>query len=246
MRYVVAVVLSLALLLIPSTHAKGVSLTDAEKEKADIITDEIEKGYEDYGCLPSICIAQGYVESHLGGKCRANNYWGLVGGRASYGSLREGVRAYQKVINNGYYDGAPFEKNPYTMIRAILAGGYCQPEGSYYSQVKWCISEFDLLRYDKKMFKSLRKKERRRRKRIAAKMRKRLQKNAFTFIYDESLANNEIQVNKSFIAGGVVRLGYTYLEVTGDRPGIGTIYTGEPLLDGMVLYLDEVIEDVVG
>lgn len=141
-------------------HAKaGGGFTEEQAEDAQTIADICIEHWEEYGCLPSVCIAQGWQESNLGKESNGYNWWGICSGAVSYDSLEEGVIGYMKVINNGYYEGAPFETDPSKQIRKILDGGYCQPEGVHYSNIMWIIDYFDLTQYDDQLFAALEEKE---------------------------------------------------------------------------------------
>ena len=125
------------------------ALTKDQWKRADTIAEIASDSYEEYGVLPSIAIAQAFIESTLGECCSGNNLWGINSGAESYSSLEDGVVRYLNVINNGCYDDALYERNYRSQIRKILNGGYCEPEGSYYSDVVWSIEHYDFDKYDK-------------------------------------------------------------------------------------------------
>ena len=125
------------------------ALTKDQWDRADTIAEIASDSYEEYGVLPSIAIAQAFIESTLGECCSGNNLWGINSGAESYSSLEDGVVRYLNVINNGCYDDALYERNYRSQIRKILNGGYCEPEGSYYSDVVWSIEHYDFDKYDK-------------------------------------------------------------------------------------------------
>lgn len=141
-------------------HAEeGGGFTEKQAEDAQQIANICIENWEEYGCLPSVCIAQAWQESNLGKESNGYNWWGICSGGVYYDSLEEGVFGYMRVINNGYYEGAPFEKDPMTQIRKILDGGYCSPEGDYYYNIGWIIDHFDLTKYDDQLFSYLEEKE---------------------------------------------------------------------------------------
>lgn len=164
------VVLSFVSISIYTTNSNALSRT--QRRNADRIARVCSENYNKYGVLPSIAIAQAMQESSLGKHCPNYNMWGLASGRIYCSSVENGCLKYLKVINNGCYRGAPFCKNWRTQIRRILRGGYCQPVGSYYSCVVSIVNRYNLTKYDKKMFRDMKrkkeeekkKKERRRRK----------------------------------------------------------------------------------
>lgn len=206
MRKIVAIILAfiMAIQFVPASVGAYSKLTDAQEDRAERIYNVVASNWNKYGCLPSVCIAQAFVESTLGDHCPGNNLWGIASGAIHYSSIEEGALAYCKVINNGYYKGAPFETNPYRQIRKILDGGYCQPEGAYYSNAVWAIEHYNFKKYDKRMFNAIKKNKR--------KHRKKLQQKTFTLRYDASLESYEIRVDKSVIPKGdvIMENGYIY------------------------------------
>ena len=141
------VVFGLLLSLLATTPCQA--LSKKQWRRADIIAEVAAENYEQYGVLPSVAIAQAFIESTLGERCSGNNLWGINSGRESYSSLENGVMRYLRVINNGCYPGAPFERNYGRQITKIIAGGYCEPAGPYISDVVWSIERYNFDRYDK-------------------------------------------------------------------------------------------------
>ena len=244
----------------PSLAAK---LSTSRQKRADQIYKIMgkPKTWKKYGCLPSVCIAQGIIESGLGEKCRSNNYWGLRCGRASYSSLKNGIKAYMQCINNGYYKGAPHKKNYATQIDKILDGGYCQPRGSYYSKAISVIRSYKLYNYDKKLFKQIkkeklekkRKKEEKRKKREEEKRRKEeeakrkeLQKQLFTFIYDPAIPFYSLDIDETIVPRGTVLVGNYFFEVTHQAASGSAVYTGIPSFNNKWMYFTKVWENSVG
>lgn len=128
---------------------KLIGLSNSQKQRAYTIASVCIKEWKHYGVLPSIAIAQAMQESTLGKYCRGNNLWGIKSGAVSYSSLEAGVYAYMKVINNGYYKGAPFQKQYSVQIRRILNGGYCVPVGDYYNNIINIVNKYKLYKFDK-------------------------------------------------------------------------------------------------
>ena len=118
-----------------------------------------EKNWKKYGSLPSVCIAQAYVESGIGEAGNRNNLWGINGGRSSYKTLKQGIYAYMEVINKSFYTryNATDTKDWKKQITRILKGGYCVPASGYYAKVARVIKAYGLKKYDKKMLKDIEK-----------------------------------------------------------------------------------------
>ena len=125
-------------------------LTGVRKRNADRIAKTCIKYYKTYGVLPSVSVAQAFVETGIGTAYNNGNLWGISSNNyGGYSSIEAGCVAYLKVINNGYYKGAPFAKNYKTQIRRILYGGYCDGEEEYISDVIHIIQKYNLTDYDK-------------------------------------------------------------------------------------------------
>lgn len=194
MKRVLAIVLSMAMIFsyVP-TSAREHVLTGERKKTAEKIGKMCDENWEKYGVLPSVCIAQAFIESTLGKNCSGYNLWGIRSGAEKYGSLQEGVKRYLQVINNGYYDGAPFQKDYRKQIRAIVDGGYCVPAGDYYERAIWVIEAYGLEQYDKKLFRRLQEE-----KRIEQQSKK------FKIVYDKSVPKYKVEVDKSIIRKGTI------------------------------------------
>ena len=186
-RTLVQLLLIIAILI--PTDVKARELSKRQQERADIIADICEKEWDEYGVLPSVCIAQAFVESTLGEHCPNYNLWGICSGAVRYNSLSDGVYGYMKVINNGYYKDAPFCTDYKKQIRHILDGGYCQPEGDYYHNAIWTIEHYHLDKYDQKMFKHQRKKK---------------QEQTFIIKYKKSVNHHSVAIDKSIVKSGCV------------------------------------------
>lgn len=167
------------------------TLTDNQKEIANTLARICTDNWDTYGVLPSVCIAQAFVESTLGKNCSGNNLWGIRQGKEQYATLEDGVIRYLQVINNGYYENAPFLTDYRAQISEILAGGYCQPVGDYYEDATWIIENYGLAQYDQPLFEELNKRE-----------RKTLQNGEFYMQHNEQLPTNVIAVDTNVIPEG--------------------------------------------
>ena len=162
MKKIQITLLTLCLMLLCNNYVKAsdeycYKLTEFQQRNADIIAQACIDHWDEYGCLPSVAIAQAYVESQLGLKIDNGNLWGICSCRISYPSVYDGVHAYMRVINNGRYIGAPHEKKWRIQIRRILDGDYCIPEGDCENDVAWTIRTFKLEKYDEILFKKINK-----------------------------------------------------------------------------------------
>lgn len=151
------IILFFILLFFIKTDVYAHELSNAQQDRANEIAKIVSDNWEEYGCLPSVCIAQAMIESTLGEHCISYNYWGINQGRTRYETLEDGVFGYMKCINNGYYKNAPFCENYSEQIRYILNGGYCQPVGDYYENTIWIIEHYELYKYDEQMFENIQK-----------------------------------------------------------------------------------------
>ena len=229
------------------------TLTKSQQKNADRIAEVAAENWDTYGVLPSVAVAQAFIESTLGDHCSGNNLWGIKSGAVSYSSLDEGIIAYLKVINNGYYKGAPGCKNYKTQLSRILDGGYCKPVGNYYSNATWAIDAYDFDKYDKAMFREIKKKkEEARKQRIferEAKERKAKWTAPYTIVYDESVPSHAVSVDSSIIKKGTVSIWEDNMmqgiyDVQGGQTGY-TIGTRDLTLVGKTVFI-EVNEDAVG
>lgn len=151
-------------------------LTILQKKNADRIARVVMDNYDKYKILPSLAVVQACNESSLGVYCRGNNLWGILSGAISYPSVEAGTHGYLRVVTNKkYYHGVIGETNYRTALRRILDGGYCEPEGAYYSNCMTLYSRYHFEKYDQQMWKEreeARKKEERRKKKEAEKRKK--------------------------------------------------------------------------
>lgn len=157
LKIAVFLVLFLGIILGNSTKSKAFS--KAQQKRIDSIYKVCKNNWDKYGVLPSVCMAQAMAESTMGEHCSGYNYWGIRSGRSRYSSREKGIIAYLKVINNGYYKGAPFQTNYKKQLRKIVNGGYCNPAGSYYKKTTRIVKKYNFQKYDKKMFQELKAKK---------------------------------------------------------------------------------------
>lgn len=140
-------------------QAANHKLDEEQTEIAEYLAEVCTDNWEEYGVLPSVCIAQAYMESHIGKYCYSNNLWGLYGGYTSFDSLEEGTYEYLEIINNGYYDDALYLTDYEKQINAIYDGGYCTSSREHYvGGIIWIIEEFDLTKYDQEIYENCYKK----------------------------------------------------------------------------------------
>lgn len=164
-RWFVAL-LCMMLIFVNSSVSQAAKLSKKRRTNADRIYKECLKHWDDYGCLPSVCISIGIVESGLGEACYKNNWWGLHGGNRSYASFEAGVRAYAKTVGNKtYYGNAKGQKDYKKQLKRLADGGYCA-SGGYYRKNKKVIEQYKLYEYDKKMFAALNAKKKKSQKAV--------------------------------------------------------------------------------
>ena len=160
-RKVLVLLLACAIAVGHGTTSGAATFSAQQQKRVDTIYNVVskEKNWKTYGSLPSVCIAQAYVESGIGAAGNRNNLWGINGGRSSYRTLKDGIYAYMEVINKSFYSryGATETKDWRKQISRILRGGYCVPAGGYYSKVARVVKAYGLKKYDKKMLKSIEK-----------------------------------------------------------------------------------------
>ncbi len=199
-RKVLVMLLACAVLFGNTPDASAAEAFSKEQQKrVDTIYDVVskEKNWKTYGSLPSVCIAQAYVESTMGMAGNHNNLWGLGGGRYSYPTLKSGVYAYMKCINKSYYTryGATDTKSWKKQIQRILRGGYCVPAGGYYAKVARVVKQFGLQKYDKKMFSEHKKAKKLRIERAKKRKERRERKKRFAALQKFVNAFNELVLN---------------------------------------------------
>ena len=231
MKKVLVLFLLLCITLRPSNISEGTSRLSSEQVKtADYLAQMCIDNWDEYGVLPSVCIAQAFIESTLGKRCRGNNLWGICSGDRQYRSLEEGVLDYLRVINNGYYKGAPFKNRYKDQIRIIFNGGYCEGDPYYYDNAVWSIEHYNFDKYDKKLFKKL--EERKRKKELKAKLekekreqklreerarkaRKEKQSKTFTVQYDNDTEIGKVKMNPNVVTSDSTVCMYTDFILTG-------------------------------
>ncbi|MEE3344544.1 MAG: glucosaminidase domain-containing protein [Bacilli bacterium] len=137
-----------------NTYSEQVTLTGTMKTNADNLAKACVENYKEYGVLPSVCIGQAFIESHIGVDHSQTDYnwWGIASCNIGYSTFDEGVIGYLSTINNGYYSNAPFNTDPYSTISAI-APNYAT-SSTYQQDVTWAINNYNLTAYDDYLFDS--------------------------------------------------------------------------------------------
>jgi len=147
------------------------------------------------GILPSVAIAQAFVESGLG---VGPNLFGCIGDAGK--GVEAATISYLHVMHNQYFKGrAAFITSPSKQIASILKGGlYCEgeyPGGSYNYNVLSSIARYNWDKFDKPILKKIREEK-------ASKVRKQRQKGYFNVQYDESLPESVAIVDPGWIKKG--------------------------------------------
>lgn len=237
-------------------------LSKSQRNIADTIAKVTEENWKEYGVLPSVAVAQAFVESSLGDhKPSKYNYnlWGIKSGAVWYDTVTEGTYGYMRVINNGYYKNAPYTTDYRLQLKRILAGGYCKPVGDYYSQAMYGYENYNFEKYDTRMFNNWKKeKARKKAKRRAAKRKARREKikalreaqriskfsETYTLVYDELVPYNSVEVDKNIIHSGTVAIiddfelqGIYDVKASNKTKGL-TIRINNPSMDGMKVKIE--------
>lgn len=254
MRIRKTIVLSLILLIsmlfnMVQTTAKSRELSSEQERIADKVAETVADNWENYGVLPSVAVAQTFVESSLGvNQVRPNNLWGIRpgGNYSAYASLEDGIYAYLNVLNNGLYDKALHKKDYKVQLLEILQGGYYgEDDGGtieeYYQDCVDSIRDYHFDRYDKRLFRCM--------KRKAENRRKRKWEKTYTLVYDSSVPSHAVMVDTSVIKQGAVLIWKDdemqgIYDVIGGSKGL-KIRTSNPYMDGMKVKI-EVHEEAKG
>ena len=198
------------------------ALSRQQWQRADVIAEVAAENWSEYGVLPSVAVAQAFVESTLGKHCSGNNLWGIRSGAESYPSLESGVMRYLRVINNGCYPGAPYERSYSTQLRRILDGGYCEPEGSYYDDAIWGIEHYNFDKYDKMI------------------------PTYYTLKYSKKCPSNVIQINSKKAGESTVAvIGNSFFDTERKKGNKNTILVSDKKLNGKKVTVN-LIENVKG
>lgn len=234
MKRIVTLGTALSLAISPM-QVDAISLSSNQRYIADRIAEITADHWDEYGVLPSVAVAQAFVESSLGDHRPASgnyNCWGILSGDVWYDTLAEGTMGYLRVISDKkYYAGATFKTDYHDQLRTILDGGYCQPEGNYWNEAMFGYRNFGFAKYDEEMFEAQRqekirkRKERRRRRRIARRKKRQALREAkrignftkeFTVLQDDSLTwNREVVVSADIFKGtGTIAIEYD-LDIVG-------------------------------
>lgn len=257
MKRFIAILLALALTLIPCNDSSALERTERIQSVLDVIVEVCAENWDEHHGYPSCCAMIAAQESLFGAAGRANNLWGLACGRASYSSLENGVIAWLKCLNNGWYGGAPKADNGDKQLHELLSHGYCQPPGNYYQYAMRLKSMYNLGELDEQMFRIIEKKKAKQRRIKEKKKRRKLQKLSYIVAYDPTLLPYQIRVHRGAIKDkSVIRIKskneqmlYTWLEVIEAKPGDNrVIYIGNWIQAKLepIVWLDDVIEDSRG
>jgi len=225
-------------------------------EVLDVYVDECYEHWDEYHVYPSCMAMIGAQESLFGTAGRANNHWGLVGGKASYATLEDGIHAFMRCVNDPWYHGAEKANSGDEQLKQLLKYGYCQPPGDYYSYAMRLKSMYNLGELDERMFRRIKAKARKQRKLANKKYREQQQKLMFHVVHDPTLAPWQVVTYRGTIKGGTIRIRYsdtmgryTWRDVVGTKKGKHRIiYTGDRFhaLVQPIVYLDDVCESAKG
>lgn len=218
LKKIIALSMAMSIMITPITTVEVSAkqkLSEKQKMTADKIAAYVDARWDKYGVLPSVAVAQAYVESSLGKRCAGFNLWGIASGAESYSSLHAGAHRYMEVINNGYYPGAPGEKNYKKQLQKILAGGYCQPVGNYYENAMYGYRNHNFEKYDKALFTRLKKeKEEKKKEKLLAKKEREEEERylremstpyePFKIVQDPTIPEGMAYANTECIRGGCI------------------------------------------
>lgn len=185
---------------------------DAKESRQEVIQTILEvcaDNWPKYHGYASTCAMMAAQESLFGKAGRPNNLWGLGGGRFSYPTLEDGIKAWLKCINNEFFPKAKCAKNGDEQLAYLLAHGYCEPVGNYYSACMWLKNYFHLDELDDAMFELIQEKK---------------EKQDFRATYDHSIPYGCVGVDSDVVKGGTVRIGTRYYDVVA-KEGLGSAVT---------------------
>lgn len=231
-----------------------------QKNTADAIADICIEEHPTYGILPSVAVAQAFVESGLGSGGSnlfgVNGCFGLETVSATY--------RYLQCLHNEYFKGkAAWKDSPEEQMFYILERGcYCEgeyPYGSYYYNVIRSIYRYGWDRYDEKLSRKLAEKDREKARKKASRLRSQRSRMPFRLIFNKDMAMGTMCTDPEYIKkGSTVMLGYYIFEVTESDKGLdNSVVIGckdetlpslhdDIFVDGFYTYLTEVIEDAKG
>lgn len=238
----------------------SLALTSSRKDTADAIADICIEEWDTYGILPSVAVAQAFVESGLGSG--GSNLFG-VNGCSGLGPVSATYR-YLQCLHNEYFKGkAAWKDSPEEQMYYILERGfYCEgeyPYGRYYYNVLGSIDRYGWRKYDRTLEERLRVREKKARQKKERRNRNFRQQMPFKIVFSDKIRIGECMCNSLYIPkGSTVIIGYYILEVTAVNKSLAnTIVIGckddvlptlhnDILVDGLFTHLTEVIEDVKG
>lgn len=195
---IIVIIMVIVMSIDTTSYAKTQKLNKMQWWYADEIARVVTDNWETYGVLPSVAVAQAYVESSLGKRCAGNNLWGIASGDEHYDSLYDGILRYCEVINEDYYKGAPFMKDWNSQLDRILAGGYCDPVGDYKEDAEYGYAVHNFEKYDEILFDKLRKKE------IAEKEEAKDRKEEAEYIQANTVPSDTFVVIREYVRDGVI------------------------------------------
>lgn len=216
------------------------AMTKIEKRHLKTIVKTAEKYYPKYHILPSVAAGQAKQESGWG-TANKHNWYGIKG-YSSHGGAQNTLKYMRLIRHSGYYGSAWKKKTAYSQLHEIQRHGYCDPsdDPNYESQVKQIIRRYNLTKYDKRMFKKIKKKKL---KRWIKKQRKK----KFKFMYDKKVKSYQLQIDKRLVKKGTVLVGYTFYDVKPTKKHLkATIKTGNKKLVGKKIKLSAIWENAKG
>lgn len=136
-------------------------LNDEQIKNAKVVADIATREWDDCGILPSVAVCQALNESSLGDNVSDYNWWGVKhdGERVSCYTLSDGIYTYFDVFKLSRYN-VRWIKDHDIQVRRILKGGYC-PDDGYYDDMVSLYYQYNLEKYNKKLYKILEERERR-------------------------------------------------------------------------------------
>lgn len=218
------------------------------KYNTDVATDIAVANYDEYHIHPIT------VAAILNGESRAmtaigNNGrpYGMVGRR--YSDIETATYAFLRLIRYSEWYGDAWEYDDWQdQLYAIQSHGYCQDGSDYLSYLHAIVRTYNLLEYQDKLDRHLKKKKQRQERKAMREIRKARQKCRFRIEYRPYLAPWEIVTDPEYIKGGTVLIGQRFCDVVETKKGIGyTIYIGDKIFYwGIEKYLGWVNEKARG
>ena len=250
----------LAILMSPLQCFVSNALSTSRENTADAIADICIEEWPTYGILPSVAVAQAFVESGLGSGGSnlfgVNGCFGLETVLATY--------RYLQCLHNEFFKGkAAWKDSPEEQLYYILERGYyCEgeyPYGSYYYNVIRSIYRYGWDKYDEKLSRKLAEEDRERAQKKASRLRSQRSRMPFKILFSNNIPFGTMCTDPEYIKkGSTVILGYYIFEVTESDKGLdNSVVIGckdealpslhdDILVDGLYTHLTEVIENAKG